>query len=37
VLNPGLMNDVGGTLLVFVGSLILAGIIMLAHRRLTAV
>jgi cytochrome c biogenesis protein CcdA/thiol-disulfide isomerase/thioredoxin len=37
VLNPELMNDVGGTLLVFTGSLILAGIIMLAHRRLTAV
>jgi cytochrome c biogenesis protein CcdA/glutaredoxin len=36
VLNPGLMNDVGGTLVVFAGSLILAGVIMLAHRRLTA-
>ncbi|AHE98802.1 glutaredoxin family protein [Thioalkalivibrio paradoxus] len=33
VLNPGLMNDVGGTLLVFAGSLLLAGMIMLAHRR----
>jgi cytochrome c biogenesis protein CcdA/glutaredoxin len=37
VLNPELMNDVGGTLLVFIGSLVLAGVIMLAHRRLTAV
>ncbi|AGA32647.1 hypothetical protein TVNIR_0959 [Thioalkalivibrio nitratireducens DSM 14787] len=35
-LNPELMNDVGGTLLVFAGSLLLAGMIILAHRRFAA-
>jgi cytochrome c biogenesis protein CcdA len=36
ILNPELMNDVGGTMLVFGGSLALAGAILLAHRRSVA-
>jgi len=36
ILNPDLMNDIGGTLAVFLGAITLALFVMLVHRRLRA-
>jgi len=36
VLNPELMNDITGTLVVFMGSILLATAVILVHRRATA-
>jgi cytochrome c biogenesis protein CcdA len=36
VLNPDLMNDITGTLVVFMGSILLATAVILLHRRTTA-
>lgn len=36
ILNPELMNDITGTLVVFIGSILLATAVILVHRRATA-